>query len=62
MNQAKPLISVLTPIWNRAYYLCNVFNGLKAQTLRELAKERTFPITLMSASMRIGKGENGLVA
>ena len=83
MNIAPPLISVLTPTWNRASYLRAVFDGLKAQTytkfewlvandgsndntievVKELAKESSFPITLVSASVRIGKArmDNELV-
>lgn len=32
MDQAKPLISILTPTWNRAAYLDRVWNGLNSQT------------------------------
>ena len=70
-----PLVSVLTPSWNRASYLHKVWEGLEAQgfrnfewivandgsvdktveVVRELAQKSDFPITLISASQRVGK-------
>ena len=75
INQAKPLISILTPTWNRASYLDRVWNGLNSQTyrniewvvcndgstdgtdskLKELSAKSQFPVTIISASVRIGK-------
>jgi glycosyltransferase involved in cell wall biosynthesis len=66
---------VLTPTWNRAEYLRDVWAGLDSQTVRcfewvvandgssdetievvkELARQSDFPVTLTSASLRIGK-------
>lgn len=70
-----PVISVLTPTWNRASYLCRVWEGLDAQGFRNfewivandgsqdetvevvhnLAEKSDFPVTLISASQRVGK-------
>jgi glycosyltransferase involved in cell wall biosynthesis len=70
-----PVISVLTPTWNRASYLCEVWEGLEAQGFRNfewivandgsqdetvevvhsLAEKSDFPVTLISASQRVGK-------
>ena len=70
-----PLISVLTPTWNRASYLQKVWKGLSAQGFRNfewivandgsqddtvavvkaLAQKSDFPVTLISASQRVGK-------
>jgi len=70
-----PLISVLTPTWNRASYLQKVWEGLNAQVFRNfewiiandgshddtvavvkaLAQKSDFPVTLISASQRVGK-------
>lgn len=70
-----PLISVLTPTWNRASYLHKVWEGLSAQgfrnfewivandgsddntgeIVRSLAKKSDFPVTLITASQRVGK-------
>lgn len=70
-----PIISVLTPTWNRASYLHKVWEGLNAQgfrqfewivandgsqddtvaVVRELAQKSDFPVTLISASQRVGK-------
>ena len=36
MNQEKPLISVLTPAWNRATYLKRVWEGLNSQTYQHM--------------------------
>lgn len=75
MNQAKPLISVLTPTWNRAAYLDRVWNGLNSQTYKniewivcddgstdntqekisELRAKSSFPVTVISANVHIGK-------
>ena len=69
------LISVLTPTWNRASYLHQVWEGLMAQGYRNfewiigndgsedntievahaLARKSDFPVTLISASQRVGK-------
>lgn len=71
----KPLVSILTPTWNRAAYLDRVWNGLNSQTykhiewivcndgstdeteakLSELRAKSTFPVTIISASIHIGK-------
>lgn len=71
----KPLVSVITPAWNRGSYLKTVWAALKAQTfrnfewvvandgstddtietVRSLAKQSDFPVTLISASQRVGK-------
>lgn len=71
----KPVISVLTPTWNRAPYLHKVWEGLEAQGFRNfewivandgsqdetvevvhaLAQKSDFPVTLISASQRVGK-------
>lgn len=71
----KPLVSILTPTWNRAAYLDRVWNGLNSQTykhiewivcndgstdeteakLSELRAKSTFPVTIISASVHIGK-------
>lgn len=70
-----PVISVLTPTWNRAAYLYMVWEGLEAQgfrnfewivandgsqdetveVVRALAQKSDFPVTLISASQRVGK-------
>jgi glycosyltransferase involved in cell wall biosynthesis len=70
-----PLISILTPTWNRADYLDRVWNGLNSQTykniewivgddgstdntaakLLELRDKSTFPVTIITASLHIGK-------
>ncbi|MEO1903428.1 MAG: glycosyltransferase family 2 protein [Alcanivorax sp.] len=70
-----PVISVLTPTWNRASYLSQVWEGLNAQrfrnfewivandgsqdetveVVRALAQKSDFPVTLISASQRVGK-------
>ncbi len=70
-----PLISVLTPTWNRASYLHKVWEGLNAQgfqnfewivandgsqddtveVVRALAQKSDYPVTLISASQRVGK-------
>lgn len=72
---AKPQVSVLTPTWNRAEYLPEVWQGLHSQTnrsfewivandgsqddtievVRRLAGKSDFPVTLINASVRIGK-------
>lgn len=71
----RPIISVLTPTWNRAGYLKDVWAGLNAQifrqfewivandgsedqtiaVVRKLAEQSDFPVTLISASERVGK-------
>jgi len=80
----KPLISILTPSWNRATYLQRVWEGLESQGLRDfewiigndgsqdetvevvraLAQKSDFPVTLVSASQRVGKSriDNEIVA
>ena len=75
MGQLKPLISILTPTWNRCGYLDRVWKGLNEQSykniewivcddgstddtaakLRELGAKSTFPVTIVTASVRIGK-------
>lgn len=70
-----PVISVLTPSWNRASYLADVWKGLDSQSfrnfewivgndgsqdetikvVRSLAQKSSFPVTLISASQRVGK-------
>ena len=79
-----PLISILTPSWNRASYLHRVWEGLQSQGFRDfewivgndgsqddtvevvraLAQKSDFPITLVSASQRVGKSriDNEIVA
>ncbi len=75
-NASKvPLISILTPSWNRGRYLERVWIGLNSQTyrnfewivcddgsiddtqarLREFGAKSSFPIEVISASVRIGK-------
>lgn len=71
----KPLVSILTPTWNRAAYLDRVWNGLNSQIykniewivcddgstddtagkLTELRSKSSFPVTVISASVHIGK-------
>jgi glycosyltransferase involved in cell wall biosynthesis len=71
----QPLVSILTPTWNRGPYLRRVWEGLNSQIykhiewivandgssdgteniIRELAALSEFPVTLISASLRIGK-------
>jgi len=71
----NPVISILTPTWNRASYLHQVWDGLQAQgfrnfewivandgsqdetveVVRALAQKSDFPVTLISASQRVGK-------
>lgn len=75
MENIQPLITVLTPTWNRAAYLDRVWNGLNSQTyeniewivcndgstddtvakLLELSAKSTFPVTIITANIRIGK-------
>jgi glycosyltransferase involved in cell wall biosynthesis len=76
MNEStRPLVSVLTPTWNRAEYLPDVWKGLNSQTIRsfewiigndgsddgtiemvqELASKSDFSVTLINASIRVGK-------
>lgn len=70
-----PVVSILTPTWNRGPYLQRVWEGLNAQSfrkfewivandgsqddtveiIRNLAKQSDFPVTLISASQRVGK-------
>ena len=79
-----PLISILTPSWNRASYLHRVWEGLQSQGFRDfewiigndgsqdetvevvraLAQKSDFPVTLVSASQRVGKSriDNEIVA
>lgn len=79
-----PLISILTPSWNRATYLHRVWEGLQSQgfcdfewivgndgsqddtveVVRALAQKSDFPVTLVSASQRVGKSriDNEIVA
>lgn len=74
-NQSPPLVSILTPTWNRAKYLSSVWTGLNNQTnksfewivandgsedntveiVKTLARKSDFPVTLINASVRIGK-------
>ena len=74
-RDATPLVSILTPTWNRADYLPKVWEGLNTQTnksiewivandgstdhtvdtVRVLANQSDFPVTLINASIRIGK-------
>jgi len=71
----NPLISILTPTWNRCAYLNRVWKGLNEQTykniewivcddgstddtaatLRELGEKSRFPVTIITASVHIGK-------
>ena len=75
MNNVTPLISVITPAWNRANYLERVWTGLNSQSykkiewivgddgstdetadlIKKLASRSSFPIALITASMRVGK-------
>ncbi len=75
LNQCAPLISILTPTWNRCGYLKRVWDGLNNQTykniewivcddgstddtgakLRELGSKAAFPVTVVTASVHIGK-------
>lgn len=79
-----PVISILTPSWNRASYLHSVWEGLQSQGFRDfewiigndgsqdetvevvrmLAQKSDFPVTLVSASQRVGKSriDNEIVA
>lgn len=74
-NCNQPLISILTPTWNRSDYLDRVWQGLNSQTYKniewivcddgstdntaakliELRGKSTFPVTIISASLHIGK-------
>jgi len=71
----QPLVSVLTPTWNRGEYLLRVWEGLNSQSytniewivsndgssdeteliVAELAAHSSFPVTLINASVHIGK-------
>ncbi|QJC55778.1 GalNAc(5)-diNAcBac-PP-undecaprenol beta-1,3-glucosyltransferase [Polaromonas vacuolata] len=75
MDNQRPLISILTPTWNRVNYLDRVWEGLNSQTykhiewivsddgstdgtdvkLAELCAKSMFPVTLIKASVHIGK-------
>lgn len=75
MNEENPLVSILTPTWNRDAYLDRVWNGLNSQTykniewivcddgssddtankLTDLRAKSTFPVTIISANVHIGK-------
>lgn len=75
MKFANPMVSILTPTWNRGAYLERVWSGLNSQTykniewivcndgstddtavrLRDLASKASFRVTIITASVRIGK-------
>lgn len=77
MPKNSPLISILTPTWNRADYLKQVWDGLISQTftdfewvvaddgssdettqvVKDLATLSPFPVTLITASCRVGKSK-----
>ena len=82
MTNHSPFISVLTPTWNRADYLKQVWDGLISQSFKDfewvvsddgssdqttkvvadLAARSPFPVTLITASCRVGKSKIDNVA
>jgi len=71
----KPVVSIITPTWNRGLYLEKVWESLKSQSyqnfewiigndgstddtcarVKNFSEKSSFPITIISASLRIGK-------
>jgi glycosyltransferase involved in cell wall biosynthesis len=74
-SKIKPLVSILTPAWNRSTYLEKVWAGLNSQVYSEiewiiandgstddtanvcceLQRKSKFPVTIIEASIRVGK-------